>query len=761
MLAAGIAVTTTTTAAAAVPPSPGGGAPATEAESVVQRDRAVVRGGPDEQYAVRDVLVDRDGSRHVRFDRTYRGLKVLGGDFVVHSEPDGRLSSTTVAQDKTIDLSTKPAVSAKKAAATVKGAPGAALVVDAAAGKPVLAWRVVADGVETIVDASTGKVRRRIDDIRTAGHAGSGHGLHSGPVTLNTTRRDDGSFELVDPDRGGSETRNAENRDSPPREQTAAFTDADNTWGDGTIADPATLAVDVHHGVQQTWDYFQRTFSRNGIANDGRGALAVVHDRSSDGNASWSDSCFCMRFGAGDGWSKALTTQDIVAHEWSHGVTSATADLEYWGESGALNEATSDIFGTLVEFAAANPVDPPDYSIGELADFGGEGRPLRYMDAPERDGLSVGCWDGGIRGVHYLSGVPNKFFFMLAEGSGKSAFGYATPCDGAAPVTGIGRDRAGAIWYHALSRYMVSTTDFTDARAATLRSAEDLYGRDGTEYAAVAAAWTAVHVEAVRPPTTQSPTITQIADRTGRVGEPVRLQVEATDPQGQRLTFTAESLPQGLAISEDGLITGTPVEDTRSVTIVTVTDPDGNRATTVFTWDVHAPPVIEDPGPQQNRVFDTVELQLQASDSDYFDWHFTGLPDGLRGDDLGRVVGTPATEGTFEVTATATDDDGSASSVTFVWTITQAPPPAPTRLLYGYMTDGEVQVVWLRAPGHPDSIGGYEVTIGPDGPTVTVDADTTSTIIPGLDQAREYTVSVVTIHRDGRRSTPATAEVWK
>ncbi len=761
MITAGIAVMTTTTqAAAAPPPLPDPVRAAADATSVVQRDRATVRGGPDEKYAVRDVLVDPDGSRHVRLHRTYRGLEVLGGDFVVHSTADGRLSSTTVAQDQVIKLSTKPAVSAKKAAAAVRGKPTTTLVVDAAAGTPVLAWRVRGNGVEKILDASTGKLRRTVDDIRTSGHAGTGHGQLSGPVRLNTTRRDDGSYQLVDPDRGNSETRNAQGRNFPAPGDAAAFTDADNAWGDGTLADPATLAVDVQHGVQQTWDFFQRTYARNGIANDGRGTLAIVHDGSADGNANWSDSCFCMRFGAGDSWQKALTSQDIVAHEWAHGVTSATADLEYWGESGGLNEATSDIFGTLVEFAAANPVDPPDYLIGEQSDVGGEGRALRYMDDPARDGRSIGCWDGAARDVHYLSGVPNKFFYTLAEGSGRSAWGEATPCRGAAPVTGIGRDKAGAIWYHALTRYMVSTTTLSEARAATLRSAEDLHGKDSTDYAAVAAAWTAVQVEAT-PSVKQTPTIAQIADRTDRVGDTVRLQAEATDLQGGPLRFTAEDLPKGLTISEDGLVTGTLVEDDWSTTTIIVTDPDGYRDATDFWWRVHAPPVVEDPGPQRTEVDAIVDLQLEATDRDYVQWQFTGLPDGLSGSGQGRVTGSPTREGAFEVTATATDLDGTASSVTFAWTITAAGPPAPVPMLYGFMTGSDVQVLWFDAPGNPKTIAGYEVTISPDGRTVTVDGETTTTIIADLDSAKEYTVSVVTLHRDGRRSTPTTAEVWK
>ena len=100
--------------------------------------------------------------------------------------------------------------------------------------------------------------------------------------------------------------------------------------------------------------------------------------------------------------------------------------------------------------------------------------------------------------VHYSSGVANHFAYLLAEGSGAKTVGgvaHSSPtCDGST-VTGIGRDRLGEIWYRALTVYMTSSTDYADARTATLAAAKDLYGEGGAEYAAVAAAWSAVGVD--------------------------------------------------------------------------------------------------------------------------------------------------------------------------------------------------------------------------------------------------------------------------
>jgi Zn-dependent metalloprotease len=206
-----------------------------------------------------------------------------------------------------------------------------------------------------------------------------------------------------------------------------------------------------------------------------------------------------MTYGDGEGNTKPLTSLDVAAHEMTHGVTSNTAGLNYSGESGGLNEATSDIFGAAVEFYANNPADPGDYLIGEKIDINGDGTPLRYMDKPSRDGSSADYWSSSLGGldVHYSSGPANHFFYLLSEGSGAKTINgvsYNSPTYNGSTVTGIGRAKAAAIWYKALTSYMTSTTNYKGARTATLNAASALYGASSTEYKAVAAAWTAVNV---------------------------------------------------------------------------------------------------------------------------------------------------------------------------------------------------------------------------------------------------------------------------
>lgn len=183
----------------------------------------------------------------------------------------------------------------------------------------------------------------------------------------------------------------------------------------------------------------------------------------------------------------------------THGVTSNTAGLNYSGESGGLNEATSDIFATGVEFYSNTATDPGDYLIGEKIDINGNGTPLRYMDKPSKDGASKDSWYSGLGSidVHYSSGPANHFFYLLSEGSGAktvNGVAYNSPTSDGLPVTGIGRDKALQIWYKALTTKFTSTTNYAAARTGTLAVAGELYGTGSTEYAGVANAWAAINV---------------------------------------------------------------------------------------------------------------------------------------------------------------------------------------------------------------------------------------------------------------------------
>jgi zinc metalloprotease ZmpA len=517
-----------------------------------------------------DVMLDPEGARHVRFVRTHDGLPVLGGDLVVHLDHKLAYTGVTRAADHAVKpASTKAeltaAQAAAKAARAAKGEAGAAqLVVDARDGSSALSYQVsVTDdqgGSHTVVvDAVTGKVRSNTPDsdeflspkllqsLREHGETidpatgtgspeasllgsgvsgattsypsaakGTGKTLFVGSVGLTTTQTSRGHYQLKDPSRYGTETRDAKGSYTEKFSAGTKFTSTTNVWGNGTTSSRASAAADAQYGVTKTLDFYKSTFGRKGIANNSKAAQAMVHWGKKVANAFWDPTCNCMLYGDGDGdmFKKPLVVLDVTGHELTHGVVDATAKLEptyvdsdgnQYGEPGALNESLADIFGSNVEFYAKNTKDTGDYLIGEK--LGLAQKFLRRLDHPSLDKLegTIDYWspDTYYTEVHAGSGVSSHAYYLLAEGSGKKTINgvnYNSPTYNHSTVKGIGRTKATAIFYRALTRYMVSTTDFHDARTATLKAAKDLYGASSTEYKTVDKAWAAVNVTTANTP---------------------------------------------------------------------------------------------------------------------------------------------------------------------------------------------------------------------------------------------------------------------
>ena len=400
---AGIATTATLLAGLL---SPAAGAAADTADSPtralaldnaarVLADRAASLGLTTAQdTSVRDVIVDQDGAQHVRYDRTYRQLPVLGGDFVLHLAPDGAYRSADRATGAAISLpSTTPRVPALKAADVAVGTlraanPGDALkqvkakpqlVVDALHGAPRLAWRTDTTALDplgnpvartVLTDARTGARIDAWDTMETA--TGDGKSLYSGTLPLETTLSGS-TYQLKDPTRGNTYTADAAGKTDvcgggtcSSRVPVTLFTDADNHWGTGTTADrcdgrrrrPVRQRHDL--GLLQERPRPQRHRQRRQGLLQPRPLRQQLQQRLLDRQLLLHDLRRRRRHHFGP-----LAALDVAGHEMSHGVTSTTAALVYSGESGGLNEATSDIFGTLVEFYADNAPDAGDYLIGE------------------------------------------------------------------------------------------------------------------------------------------------------------------------------------------------------------------------------------------------------------------------------------------------------------------------------------------------------------------------------------------------------------
>ncbi|GHH59569.1 hypothetical protein GCM10018781_03000 [Kitasatospora indigofera] len=536
-------VATQSTAAAGGPSSrPGAGFRAmtagTRAEAIRTADReadAVAESlgfGPEERLTAKDVLVDTDGARHVRYDRTYHALPVIGGDLVVHYGKDGRITGSDQAHQGPLKVAgTTPKLTAADAsAAAVKHAKhvknartdsrdGSTLVVYAVGKVPVLAYRSTVTGAgeggpasreAVIVDAGSGVPLDQYELHQSV--TGTGNGVTVGQVSIETTQSGS-SYTLTDAAHGSTIVYDSYNSSqSTPKQNARAFSKTTNTWGSGSTSSRESAAVDASYGLAKTWDFYKDAFNRSGIRNDGKGAPAYVHVDTGLLNAFYDDDCFCMFFGDGSSQNSntPVTALDVAGHEMSHGVTAATANLNYSGESGGLNEANSDIFGTMVEFYANNAGDPGDYYIGEKLNM--SGGYMRRMDNPSVDGNSLGCWtsSAGSVDVHYSSGIGNHFFYLAAEGTGAKTIGglshNGTTCN-SDTFSGIGKDKAAAVWYRALTTYMTSTTNYSGARTATLQAAADLYGTNSQERYLVSKAWAAVSVGTALPdPGTSSPT---------------------------------------------------------------------------------------------------------------------------------------------------------------------------------------------------------------------------------------------------------------
>ncbi|MFD8813834.1 M4 family metallopeptidase [Streptomyces sp. NPDC059627] len=557
--------------------------------------------GTREKLVVKDVAQDADGTTHTRYERTYAGLPVLGGDLVVHDNA-GRLTVSRATKAALALPSTRAKASsatAKAQALTTAAKTGAErpaldgsprLVVWAASGHPALAWESVVGGFQddgtpnelhVITDADSGKQLFRYQGVET----GTGTGQFNGTVPLSTTLSGS-TYQLVDGDRAGHRTYDLNQGTSGTG---TLFTDDNDVWGDGTPANRQTAGVDVAFGAAATWDYYKNVFGRNGIRNDGVAAYSRAHYGNNYVNAFWQDACFCMTYGDGSGNTHPLTALDVAAHEMSHGVTAATAGLTYSGESGGLNEATSDIFAAAVEFYENLPADVPDYLVGEKIDINGNGTPLRYMDKPSKDGASSDNWSPSLGGldVHYSSGPANHFFYLLSEGSGAktvNGVAYDSPTYDGRPVAGIGIDNAQRVWYRALTTYMTSSTNYAGARTATLQAAADLFGAYSPSYLAVADAWAAINVG---NRIALGVNVAPIADQISGIGQAVSLQTDAyTTNSGAGLTYTATGLPDGLTMSDTGLISGTPTTLGTSDVTITVTDDTGASSTVNFSWEV-------------------------------------------------------------------------------------------------------------------------------------------------------------------------------
>ncbi|MEV0269128.1 M4 family metallopeptidase [Hamadaea sp. NPDC050747] len=607
--------------------APGGSASAVaRADQALSEHRAAAAASASDAFSAYRTINDANGGAHVRYTRTYNGLRVYGGDIVVHTSPTGAYAGTSVGLASPLSLSTtaKTTTAQAKAVArqnfrgTITSVGDSELFVDASSGTGKLAWETVVSGwgpdkqtpskLHVISDAVTGAYLGAFDEIETV--SGTGNSIFSGTVTVDTTLSGS-TYSMVDPSHGNGRTCDLNNGTST----CTTFTDTDNVWGNGTNSNRQSAGVDAHYGAALTFDYYKNVHGRNGIFGNGTGVPSRVHYGNNYVNAFWDGAQ--MTYGDGSGNANPLVAIDVAGHEMSHGVTEnvVSGGLTYSGESGGLNEATSDIFGTAVEFSANNTSDPGDYLIGEEININGDGTPLRWMYNPTLDGASHGCWSTSTNSVdvHYSSGVANHFFFDLAEGTGATQWGTSPVCGSAPAVVGIGRTKAEKIWFRALdvyftsnTRYVNTTTPSNTSRAYTLSAATDLYGLCSAEYKAVQAAWTAVNVagsDASCPAGNDFSIAASPASGSVNPGGTLTSTISTalTNGSAQTINLSASGLPSGATASfspasvttggSSTLTIATAASTPAGTYSVTVTGTGtGSTRTTTYTLTVNGPP---------------------------------------------------------------------------------------------------------------------------------------------------------------------------
>ena len=513
-----------------------------------QRSEAVESMERSRELRLRAVQADTllAGRRFERLDQYYRGVRVFGGEVV--RETDGRLTLSIagtlygpILLDTTPTLEPGEAVAIFEREAGVPLGPRVApelVILPTEDGAFALAYRVTAFVNHSLpvmfVNARSGAIELRYDNLQTQQPAaGIGVGVHGDEKKVSGTQQ--GSlFQAWDQMRPTkvvtNDLRGVFARMSALEDGRSAMTAGDmatsttSRWNDAAV-------VDAHSYLGWTYDYFYRRHGWKGFDNhDGRAIYAMVHavrredmtkyDWSEVGNY-YANAFFCGQCGAGredilmfgeglpPGYYLSSRGQyvtyyaaslDIVAHEYTHGITGYSSGLIYRNESGALNEAFSDMMGTGVEFFFQEPGSgllKSDYLHGEdtyLPGRPGSGYGSRSLADPAAFGHPdhyskryVGTSDNG--GVHTNSSIANHAFYLAIEGGTNRTSGLAVHGVGAAS-----REQIEKVFFRAFTA-LPADANFSQARARTIQSAKDLYGTGGVVERAVTEAWTAVGVQ--------------------------------------------------------------------------------------------------------------------------------------------------------------------------------------------------------------------------------------------------------------------------
>lgn len=449
-----------------------------------------------------DSSTDIVGGTHESYREYYNDIEVDGTRCVIHYNQDGEITSINGNFRTINNLNTTPAITeaaALQAALDDIGAeeyawentarrnsifstpyPQGTLVVYANSDLIALAYRFEIVSVRPyqeyaiFIDAQSGKVLAKYVTSCQFSATTTVNTVHSGSRPI-TTEYNSGNYMLRDYTRGnGIITLTGDNLD---------YYSSDNTWG--TMSNYDRIALDAHWGAGKTYDYFLEKFQRNSYDSFGGQIKLYVNDVLEGENASWHSSSHSIHYGRTT--TAPFVDLDITAHEIMHGVTDYTSGLIYSGESGALDEAMSDVMAVCVEKYAKPNNGDSIWIFGENVKPGG----VRNLSNPVcRFYKGTGWYDenGNEKDIHYLSGVFSYWFYLLAAGgSGTNEVGINYS------VEGIGLDNAIRICYQMNKHHLRSNSNYFDACLSSYLAAEELGYSSYIEQ--IRNAWTAVGVE--------------------------------------------------------------------------------------------------------------------------------------------------------------------------------------------------------------------------------------------------------------------------
>ena len=447
---------------------------------------------------------------HFKYQQFYKNIPVYRSAYTLHSK-NGKVQLASGYYLPKIELSILPALgeaSAVESAIQAMGAsyytfndpsisdfqktekPGAELViVDAAYPQAsevyVLAYKVhlsstqPLDKKELLIDAHTGKLLFDLPLMHKQSVPATVQTKFYGEQTITVDSVAPNEFYLRDPSRNNNTTRHVDGY---------VWRDNDNTWNLANENEDE-VALDAHYCTEKFHDYLIEKFNWNGLDGNGVPMNAVVKLGNTI-NAFWNGEA--AHFFDGDCHHGPLTTLEVVAHEFAHGLTQYTSDLVYSSESGAINESMSDIFGKALEFH----VEPQNFSwdLGHSfieTIYPESFRSFTNPNDREHPKFYRGeyWFDGG--GVHTNSSVGNHWFYnLVVGGSGNNEIGE--PYD----ITGIGWEDAMQIVFKTQTTYLAPNSTYNDYFNFSLMAAEEIFGANATQIDQVREAWKVVGLPA-------------------------------------------------------------------------------------------------------------------------------------------------------------------------------------------------------------------------------------------------------------------------